>query len=74
MAEKYRNKRLLFRSGGRFRKPTLEDVGMTTCPNCGTLCPIKYDEDLDPRSKRADCNCQKPASPDATEKGEKHEG
>ena len=59
--DKYPNKRLRLRGGsGRFRKATLDDVGMTVCPNCQSIVPIKYDEEngfVDPRSKRPDCDC-----------------
>jgi len=47
------------RFNGRFKRGTLADIGMTVCPECGRIVPIKFDETngiIDPRSRRADCD------------------
>lgn len=59
--ERYANKRMLFRSGGRFRKAQAADLGIGgVCPNCNHLLLRHYDGDetkypLDPAKWRYRC-------------------
>ena len=43
--ERYNNKRMLFRKGGKFYKPTPQDLGIGVCPNCQHLTLRHYDGD-----------------------------
>lgn len=46
MSERYSNKRLLFRDGGRFRKAQASDVGIGgVCPTCSHILIRVYDGD-----------------------------
>lgn len=47
--------------GGRFKSPTLADINMAVCPECGRIVPIKWvytkDGFIDPRaSRQIDCD------------------
>lgn len=58
--ERYTNKRMMFRSGGRFRKATMADVGLGSCSVCGGITQRVYDGDPndpfpDPRNFRFRC-------------------
>jgi len=59
MTEKYSNKRMMFRRGGRFYKPTAEDFGIGgACPVCRHLLIRVYEGDpnnIDPRAFRYRC-------------------
>jgi hypothetical protein len=59
--ERYSNKRMLFRKGGKFYKPTAEDFGIGgACPVCRHFLIRVYDGDpnastVDPRAFRYRC-------------------
>lgn len=57
--EKYKNKRMMHRKGGRFAKLTASDFGIGgACPNCRHLLIRVYDGDpnnIDPRAFRYRC-------------------
>lgn len=59
--ERYKNKRMLHRKGGRFYAPTAADYGIGgACPNCRHIMMRFYDGDeserpVDPRKFRMRC-------------------
>lgn len=68
--EKYANKRMMFRRGGRFYKPTSKDFGIGgVCPKCNHLLLQHYDGDPrdgspDPRKFRYRCFTCEPLTDD----------
>lgn len=65
MPYRYPNKRMVFRSQGRFRKATAEDIGIGgVCPKCNHFLLRHYDGDpdgpfVDPSKFRYRCfNCE----------------